>query len=156
MAKYPVVRLDNMQGTHDGTKLNSAVLVGAKEPIVNGTVVQLGGLKAGEREIFEATLASEEGKPMYLVACPEVMYEESKSQLTDFVNDAEATLRVYRFCENDVFSLTAEYFGKSLPTKGAAMGVTDGKIVADGTLALGTCIDVEVVGSLTYYVIKVA
>ena len=155
MTKYPVVRLDNMQGTHDGTKLRSAVLVGATEPIVNGTVVQLGGLKDGEREIFEAALASKEGKPMCLVATPEVMYEDRKVQLTDFVNDAEGTLRCYIFCPADTFSLSGEYF-ETAPEKGAAMGVTNGKIMADGTLPLGTCIDVEQVGSLTYYVIEVA
>lgn len=155
--KYPVVRLDNVQGTHDGTKLRSAQIAAATEVIPNGTMVQLGALKEGEREIFVATMANETGKPLYLVATPEMMYETNKRALTDFVNEANGILRCYKMCAGDVFAVTAEYFGKAVPTKGQAVSVTEGKIVAgEGTIALGTCFDVEVVGSLTYYVIEVA
>lgn len=156
--KYPVVRLDNVQGTHDGTKLRSAQFAAATEVIPNGTMVQLGALKEGEREIFVAVMANEADKPLYLVATPEMMYETGKHALTDFVNEADGILRCYKMCAGDVFAVTAEYFGEGTkPTKGQAVGVTEGKIVAgEGTIALGVCFDVEVVGSLTYYVIEVA
>lgn len=158
--KHTVVRLDNMQGTHDGTKLYSVEFA---SDLDNGSVVKLSGLKSGEREIWTGATPAANSKleEVVLIASPEVMYDESLKSLSDFYNiAANGPMRGYGFCKHDTFSATAEAFDGT-PTVGGAIELqakTKMKAVASVTgdsTQIGECIAIEDVGPLKYYVIKV-
>lgn len=99
------VRLDKCQ----------AVVAGNIESVVhtaelqNGMVINLGALKAGERELRQvatpatATLGSEE---VLLVYSAEVMYDERLNKLSDFVIPAGTPARAYHLTVGDIFTIT--------------------------------------------------
>ena len=158
--KHTVVRLDNMQGTHDGTKLYSVEFA---SDLDNGSVVKLSGLKSGEREIWTGATPAADSKldEVVLIASPEVMYDERLKNFSDFYNiAANGPMRAYGFCKHDTFSATAEAFDGT-PTVGGVIELqakTKMKAVASatsGSTQIGECIAIEDVGLLKYYVIKV-
>jgi hypothetical protein len=67
-----------------------------------------------------------------IVAAPEVMYDERKKNLDEFINEAGKATRGYIPRSRNVFSVTKEGFvGGTVPTKGAEVGIgTGGKIDA--------------------------
>ena len=91
-----------------------------------------------------------------IVAGVEVMYDERKKNLDEFINEAGKATRGYIPRSRNIFSVTAEGFvGGTVPKKGDTVGIgANGKIAAGGT-GLGVCVDVEVVGRHTYYAIKI-
>lgn len=162
MAKYAVVRLDNMQGTTVGTKLRSAKFFKdeVKSPVENGVLVELGGLLEGERELVKAVAAKAETKKgkLALVASPEVIYETSlQYNLENFRNEADEAIRCYILCANDIFSVSVEGF-EAKPTVG--QGIVAG---ADGKMKAGALSDasigevkaVDVVDGMELFVIEV-
>ena len=126
--------------------------------VENGVIVKLQGYEDGEREVMKAVAASagDDLNDCAIVAAPEVMYDERKKNLDEFINEAGKATRGYIPRSRNVFSVTKEGFvGGTAPTKGAEVGIgTGGKIDAAGK-GLGACVDVEVVGRYTYYVIKI-
>lgn len=166
MANYGVVRLDNMSGTTDGTLLRSVRFYdGDKEAAIkNGRVVLIGDLLDGQREVRKATTPAATSPLTHigLVAAPELMYDERKRNLTEFINEAGENVRVYIPHVRDIFSVTAEALDAAAAiAKGNLVELQAGtklKVVAtatDKSTQVGKIVDIETVGSLTYYVIEV-
>lgn len=166
MANYGVVRLDNMSGTTDGTLLRSVRFYdGDKEAAIeNGRVVLIGDLLDGQREVRKATApaATSPLNHIGLVAAPELMHDERKRNLTEFINEAGENVRVYIPHVRDIFSVTAEALDAAAAiAKGNLVELQAGtklKVVAtatDKSTQVGKIVDIETVGSLTYYVIEV-
>ena len=158
---YAVIRTDLMSGTKQPADLVSLRFYdasGNKTEVENGVIVKLQGYEDGEREVMKAVAASagDDLNDCAIVAAPEVMYDERKKNLDEFINEAGKATRGYIPRSRNVFSVTKEGFvGGTVPTKGAEVGIgTGGKIDAAGK-GLGVCADVEVVGRYTYYVIKI-
>jgi len=85
---------------------------GVETAIQNGNVVLIGDLITGEREIFDGTTpaATTALKDIVLVTTPEVMADERKKNLSDFINEAGADCTGDRLYSGDIFSITAEGF----------------------------------------------
>lgn len=167
---YAVVRTDKMIGTDVRSELVSVRYQpsNVKTAIENGNVVKLGALETGSREIYKGVTpaANDDITAIVLIASPEVMYDERKRNLDDFINEAGTIARGYRLHKHDIFSVTKEALdgaetpavgdvvelkaGTKLNVKAAATGATSGSTV------VGTIIDKNVVGRYTYFAIEVA
>ena len=133
--------------------------------IENGNVVKVGALMTGEREVYKATApaANTPITEIALIADPEVMYDERKKALYEFINEAGDIVRGYRLHTGDIFSVTAEALATSLSAievgnvvelqAGTKLKVTS-SLTANST-QVGTIIDINVVGPYTYYAIQV-
>lgn len=142
MAK--VVRLDNLAATKVGSLIKSAKYFNGSdnEKIENGELVEIGKLLADEREIHEATVFTEgSGKYVGLVCTPEIDKTKDSTLVSDFVNEANETIRVFILQKGDIFSIANETFG-------GVDKYIDGTLVAEFQ---GT----EVEGVLTYNVYEV-
>lgn len=158
---YAVIRTDLMSGTKQPADLVSLRFYdaeGNKAEVENGVIVLLQGYEDGEREVMKAVAASAGAdlNECAIVAGVEVMYDERKKNLDEFINEAGKATRGYIPRSRNVFSITKDGFvGGVVPVKGAEVGIGEnGKIDAAGT-GLGVCVDVEVAGRYTYYAIKV-
>lgn len=165
---YGIVRTDNMHATDVRAGLVSIQYMGAdgKTPteIENGNVLKVGALKAGEREVYigSAVAASDKVSDIVLIASPEVMYDERKRNLDEFINEAGKNCRGYRLHSGDIFSVTKDALdGATTPAVGNIVELKAGtklNVVATATAnttTVGKIIAVDVVGRYTYYVIKV-
>ena len=143
---YTVIRTDLMSGTKQPADLVSLRFYGADgQPaeVENGVIVKLQGYEDGEREVMKAVAATADDdlNECAIVAGVEVMYDERKKNLDEYINEAGKAVR--------------GFVGGTAPTKGTKVGIgTGGKIDAAGT-GFGTCVDVEVAGRYTYYAIKI-
>lgn len=157
MANYCVMRTDKMHGTTDASSL---VNVKISADLENGTIVKYSGLATGEREAFVATPAtgSESLNELAILCGPEVMYDERKKNLNEYINEVVnngGIYRAYKFFNGDMFSLTAPGFVTE-PTpadigKNVAVGA-DGKVeVAGSGTKFGKLIAIE----NEYYVLQV-
>ena len=164
---YGIVRTDNMYGTDVRAALVSIKYMGSNgstpTAIENGSVLKVGALIEGEREVYVggAVAANDKVEDVVLVASPEVMYDERKKNLDEFINEAGKACRGYRIHSGDLFSVTKDALtGKETPAVGNVVELAAGtKLnVADsatgGSTTIGTIIAVDVVGRYTYYVIK--
>lgn len=165
---YAVVRTDAMTGTDVRGQLVSVKYMGANgatpTAIENGNVLKIGALMTGEREIYigGAVAANDKIDDIVLIASPEVVYDEHKHNLDDFVNEAGKACRGYHIHSGDTFSVTAEALsGTGTPAVGNIVELAAGTklaFVASATTdstKVGRIIAVDVVGRYTYYVIKV-
>lgn len=158
---YTVIRTDLMSGTKQPADLVSLRFYGADgQPaeVENGVIVKLEGYEDGEREVMKAVAATAgtDLNECAIVAGVEVMYDERKKNLDEFINEAGKATRGYIFRSRNLFSVTADGFvGGTVPTEGQTVGIgANGKIAAGGT-GLGVCADIEVAGRYTYYTIKI-
>jgi hypothetical protein len=159
---YAVIRTDLMSGTKQPADLVSFRFYnGSDEPaaIENGVIVKLEGYEDGEREIMRAVAAtaSDDLNECAITAGVELMYDERKRNLYEFINEAGVATRGYIPRSRNMFSVTKEGFvGEVVPVKDAEVGIgAGGKIDAAGT-GLGTCVDIENTGRYTYYTIRIA
>lgn len=159
---YCVIRTDLLSGTNQAADLVSCrVYDGEGNPIAveNGTMVELQGYEEGEREVMKAVLATSASKisDCAIIASVELMYDERKKNLDEFINEAGTICRGYIPRNRNMYSITKEGFvDQSVPEVGAEVGIgADGKIDAAGT-GYGTIMAIEVAGRYTYYVIKIA
>jgi hypothetical protein len=165
---YAVVRTDNMFGTDVRAGLVSIKYMGANgttpTAIQNGNVLKVGALMSGEREIFvgAAPAANDDLKDIVLVATPEVMYDERKRNLDEFINEAGRACRGYRLHKGDIFSVTKDALdGVAAPAVGNVVELKAGTKLnvaasaTSGSTQVGKIIAVDVVGRYTYYVILV-
>lgn len=167
MAKHAVVRTDLMDGTDVRSQLVSIKYMGSnkKTPteIDNGNVLKVGDLVEGEREVFvgEIPTAKDPITSIVLIASVEVMYDEHKQNLDEYVNEAGKILRGYRFNHGNIFSVTKEALEGSPDTDkiielkaGTKLNVVKQATGAEATV-VGEIIGKEVSGGLTFYVIKI-
>lgn len=165
---YAVVRTDAMAGTDVRGQLVSVKYMGADgatpTAIENGNVLKIGALMTGEREIYigGAVAANDKIDDIVLIASPEVVYDERKRNLDDFVNKAGKACRGYHIHSGDTFSVTAEALsGTGTPAVGNIVELAAGTKLAfaasatTGSTKVGRIIAVDVVGRYTYYAIKV-
>ena len=165
---YGVVRTDNMFGTDVRAGLVSIKYMGADgktdTAIENGNVLKVGALMEGEREIFvgAAVAANTPLSDVVLVASPEVMYDERKRNLDEFINEAGKPCRGYRLHKGDIFSVTKDALeGKAKPAVGDVVELKAGTKLnvaasaTSGSTVVGKIIAVDVVGRYTYYAILV-
>lgn len=164
---HGIVRTDNMYGTDVRAALVSIKYMGADgntpTAIENGNVLKLGALIAGEREVYvgEAVAADDNVNDVVLIASPEVMYDERKKNLDEYINEAGKACRGYHIHSGDIFSVTKDALaGAATPKVGDIVELAAGtklKVVTtatSGSTAVGTIIAVDVVGRYTYYAIK--
>ena len=164
---YGIVRTDNMYGTDVRAALVSIKYMGENgstpTAIENGSVLKVGALVEGEREIFVGgkVAATDKLEDVVLVASPEVVYDERKKNLDDYINEAGKACRGYRIHSGDIFSVTKEALaGETAPAVGNIVELAAGtklkvvKSATSGSTAVGTIIAIDVVGRYTYYVIK--
>ena len=158
---YTVIRTDLMSGTTQPADLVSLRFYDGSDKQAeaeNGVIVKLQGYEDGEREVMKAVAAAstDDLNDCAIVAGVEVMYDERKKNLDEFINEAGSIVRGYIPRSRNIFSVTKEGFvGGVVPEKGAEVGIgTGGKIDAAGT-GLGVCADVEVAGRYTYYAIRI-
>lgn len=159
---YTVIRTDLMSGTKQPADLVSLRFYDAEGKVAeveNGVIVKLEGYEDGEREVMKAVAATAGAdlNECAIVAGVEVMYDEHKKNLDEFINAAGKATRGFIPRSRNMFSVTKEGFvGGTVPTKGAEVGIgTGGKIDASGK-GLGKCVDIEVSGRYTYYTIQIA
>lgn len=168
--KHAVVRTDLMAGTKNGAFIKSAMVYdkfgeGAKTvDIDNAQIVILGKMEG--REIYMATAPAADSvvDDLYLVAVPELFYDESvKHYLPEWVNVAGKAVRVYKIMIGDRFSATAEAF-EGTPAVGKYVGFAASStklqvLSAKDDKTFGEIKHVETVGwgdgAYTYYMIDV-
>ena len=166
MAKYGVVRTDNMYGTTVATGLVSVKYMGedgaTETAIENGDVLKVGALVEGEREVYVggATATDDNIADIVLIASPEVMYDERKKNLSDYINESGKICRGYRIHTGDIFSVTKENLvGAEAPEVGNVVELAEGTklsvaTAATGATVVGKIIAIDVTNRYTYYVIK--
>lgn len=160
--KYTVIRTDLMSGTKQPADLVSLRFYGADgktAEVENGVIVKLNGYENGQREVMKAVAAKagDDLNDCAVVAGVEVMYDERRKNLDQFVNEAGKATRGYILRSRNQFSVTKEGFvGGTVPTVGGKVGIgANGKI--DTTKSdLGECVAIEAAGRYTYYTIKIA
>ncbi|MEG1562310.1 MAG: hypothetical protein RR365_01035 [Bacteroides sp.] len=166
----PVIRLDNMSGTKDGTLLRSIKFYDGSKAVAinNGTIVELEGLVDGEREIFKAKAPSAANlarNKIALVAAPEKDYDERKKNLDEFSNPQGTPARAYILHDGDQFAITSDGFeiGSGVTVaKGYVVELKSGStkpvIVATATASttkIGEVSDIETVGTKKFYTVLV-
>lgn len=115
MADYTVVTREAMTSEYDGTKRKSAKFyAGANNTvptqIENGMVVKIDGIITGKRELFKviAPASNTPVSDLWIVTTPEVVADERKKNLCDFINPADKEITIDKLTANDIFSVTAE------------------------------------------------
>ena len=159
--KYCVIRTDLMSGTKQPADLVSFRFYDAEgnaAEVENGVIVKLEGYEEGEREVMKAVAATAGAdlNECAIAAGVEVMYDERKKNLDEYVNEAGKIVRGYIPRSRNMFSVTKEGFvGGAVAAKGAEVGIGEGgKLDAAGT-GFGTIMAVEAAGRYTYYVVKI-
>lgn len=102
-----VVRLDKVKAVYNG---HIQSMVHSAE-VQNGNIVTTGTLKAGERELFNVTVPTAGIGNVWLVANPEIRYEQFKSTDADlklYTNEAGKGLRAYKLESGDIFSVSVD------------------------------------------------
>lgn len=155
MAKYTKFRSDNLAGTHLGSKLVSLRM---SEDLENGSIVLVGALEAGEREVKTCTAPTAGATigQLAILGSEEVVKNVKYDTVGDFINLKDSVARGYVLTKNDVFAVTAKAF-TTAPEVGAEIGVAAGshKMVTDGEIKIGKCIAIEPDGATTWYVVEV-
>ncbi len=160
MANYCVIRTDLVSGTKDPDQLVSLRFYANDKAaeVENGVIVELKGYEEGQREVMKAVVATADSNmaDCAVVAAPEVMYDERKKNLDEFINEAGKAVRGYRLVDRNLFSWTKEGFvGGTVPTVGGKVGIgANGKLDATGA-GFGECVYIEDAGRYTYYTIKI-
>lgn len=160
MAKNAVIRTDLMHGTKNPDMLVSLRFYAndAVAEVENGVIVELKGYEDGQREVMKAVAATADSNlaDCAVIAAPEVMYDERKKNLDEYINEAGKAVRGYRLVDRNIFSLTAEGFvGGTAPALNGKVGIgANGKLDAAGT-GFGECVHIETAGRYTYYAIKI-
>ena len=160
---YTVFRCDNMPGTDQRTMIASVLVKdsnGNNIDVENGTIVEIGGLVAGEHDLYTATLATSQSnvKKCAVIGTPEVLYTDlyNEKNLDAFTNKAGTPATAYLLAHGGIFSVTKEGFvgGTAPAANTTTVGIgTGGKIDTSGT-NLGELLTTEIAGRYTYYVIR--
>ena len=150
---YTVITREAMASEYDGTKRKSAKFYSSDAPaeIENGMVVKIAGTIPGEREVLKvvAPEGSEDVADLWIVTTPEVVADERKKNLSDFVNEAGQIITIDKLMPNDIFSLTSEGLtgtasaghNVGLASAGGVKLVVDAATSGMGTV-IGTVLDI--------------
>ena len=150
---YTVITREAMASEYDGTKRKSAKFYSSDAPaeIENGMVVKIAGTIPGEREVLKvvAPEGTEDVADLWIVTTPEVVADERKKNLSDFVNEAGQIITIDKLMPNDIFSLTAEGLtgtasaghNVGLASAGGVKLVVDAATSGMGTV-IGTVLDI--------------
>lgn len=164
---YAIVRTDRMQGTVDPASLVSVRYMGTGNTptaIENGNVVKLSGLLAEQRDIHKGVKPAVDTplSDVVLIASVELMYDERKKSLNEFINEAGNTARGYRLRSGNIFSVTKEALSGVEAAVGNIVELaadTKLKVVAtatSGSTKVGTIVHKETFGTETFYAIEIA
>ena len=158
---YCVIRTDLMSGTKQPADLVSLRFYDGNDHLAeveNGVIVKLEGYEQGQREVMKAVAAEDGDDPneCAIVAGVEVMYDQYKKSLDQYINEAGKAVRGYIPRSRNLFSLTKEGFvGGTAPDVDDEVGIgTGGKLDASGS-GFGVCVAKETVGRYTYYTIRI-
>ena len=169
---YCVIRTDLMSGTKQPADLvslrfctatttgsgASAVTKYTPAEVENGVVVKLIGYEEGQREVMTAVAASssDDLNECAIVAGVELMYDERKKGLDEYINEAGKATRGYIPRSRNLFSVTKEGFvGGTVPVVGDTIGIgTGGKLDKSGS-GFGECVAIETVGRYIFYTIRI-
>ena len=158
---YAVIRTDLMSGTKQPADLVSLRFYGggdSYEEVENGVIVKLEGYEEGQREVMKAKAAtsSDDLNECAIVAGVEVMYDERKKNLDEYINEAGKAIRGYIPRSRNLFSLTKEGFeGGTAPTLNQEVGIGEGGKLKAGTAGFGKCVHIETAGRYTFYTIRI-
>lgn len=168
MSNHGVVRTDLMFSTDARSGLVTVEYMGSDgatpTDIDNGNVVLLDKLADGESEIFigKDVEAGSVFNDVALIATPEVMYDERKRNLDEYVNEAGDVSRGYRLHNGDIFAVTKDALtGEETPAVGNVVELEAGtklkisKAATEGSTTIGNILSVEKEGRYTYYTILV-
>lgn len=155
MANYCVMRTDSMHGTTDGQSL---VNVKIPADLENGVVVVV-GTAGTDRDTFNCTVATGSAalNKCAILCGPEVMYDERKKNLSDYINtvaDNGGVYRAYRFFDGDMFGITKEGFtaDPAASDVGSAVALgANGKFEVGGN---GTKVGTIIAYEAPYFVIR--
>lgn len=91
---------------------------GVATAVENGNVVKATSVISGERELLEGStpLVDTALKDILLVTTPEVMADERKKNLDEFINEAGAIATGDRLISGDIFTVTADAFTAAAAT----------------------------------------
>ena len=156
---YAVIRTDLMSGTDVAADLVSLRVYSGNDKIAveNGVIVELQGYETGEREVMKAKLATSSSpiEKCAIVAGVEVMYDEHKKSLDEYINEAGKAIRGYIPRTRNMFSLTAEGFVAAPTAVGDTVGIgANGKLDTSGS-GFGTIVAIEQAGKYTFYVVRI-
>jgi len=157
---YTVIRTDLMSGTKQPADLVSLRFYDTDTPkeVENGVIVKLESYEEGEREVWKAKAATagDDLNECAIVAGVELMYDERKRNLDEYINEAGKIVRGYIPRSRNLFSLTKEGFeGGTAPTVGQEVAIGEGGKLKAGTAGFGKCIHTEIAGRYTYYTIQI-
>ena len=171
---YAIVRTDRMHGTDNAADLVSIKYivttgsgdsaVSTETAIENGNVLKVGALMEGEREIFagSAPAANDDLDDIVLIATPEVIYDEHKNSLDQFINEAGRPCRGYHLRKADIFSVTKDALdGVATPAVGNVVELKAGTKLnvaasaTSGSTVVGKILDIETRGGITFYAVLV-
>lgn len=157
---YCVIRTDLMSGTKQPADLVSLRFYNAEDKVAeveNGVIVELKGYEEGQREVMKAVAATSASDVANcaIVAGVEVMYDERKKNLDEYINEAGKAIRGYIPRNRNLFSVTEEGFVGAVPAVGGKVGIgANGKLDAAAE-GFGECVHIETAGRYTYYTIKI-
>ena len=108
---YSVIRTDLMSGTKQPADLVSIRFYNDQDEVAeveNGVIVKLEGYEDGEREVMKAKAAksTDSLNDCAIVAGVEVMYDEHKKNLDEYINEAGKAVRGYIPRSRNLFSVT--------------------------------------------------
>lgn len=164
--KYCVVRTDKPSGEAQMADMLSLRFYGSDGKVAeveNGVIAELQGLEtidasSNQHEIYKAVAATSSSNmnDCAIICSPELMYDERKRSLDEFINEAGKPSRGYIPRSRNIYSWTKEGFVNATPpTIGGSVGIgANGKLDAAGT-GFGKCIDIDVAGKYTYYAIEI-
>ncbi len=163
---YGVFRSDLMTGTIDPSQLENVRYYdsGAYQDIENGNVVLLDSLIG--RDLWKAVkpAATSDIGDIVILGTPEMMYDETKKNLDEFINSKDIPARGYHLVKNNKFSVTADALTNGTGSDMAVGNIvelqagTKLKVVASATVSstvVGKIIRIEAKGGYTWYVIRV-
>ena len=154
---YGIFRSDLMTATKDASKHVFFKIV--TTAVENGNVLKIGNLVTGERNsyTYATPTATTALTSIAIISTPELMSNERKTNLNEFINEVGTTARAFMFEKGDVFSVTADALTGTDIAVGNIVELQAGtklKVVTtltSGSTKVGTVIAIE--GN--YYMIRV-
>lgn len=166
MAKYAIINTELVTGTDVRSQMRS-VLYGVvsgtdftPKEIQNGSVVQF--TDEIEPDLYKAVdvKANTPLKDVVILATPEIMYDERKKNLHEFINEAGDNATGFIPNVNDIFAITEEGLDGT-PKVGNIVELQAGNTMKTGTTAtanatkVGSIIGTRIINGDTYYRVRV-